>query len=170
MTGRPILRLEPSGRGRRFQLFAAVAALLLAAAGCADPIEPADFAGAYELDAVAGEPLPAVLIEHETFRFHVHSDHLILNADGTGSRVTTGAADQMDGMPAKDVSWETDLVFHVVDQRIEIEFVCPPDALMLCIAPPHLIALGTADGVRVVETATGERVPLSYVRAFTTLR
>lgn len=171
MSGRAVIRSHPR-RGPRlgrirpvFGRSASVAVLLLAAAACQDPLGPDDFAGVYLLDAVAGDPLPAVLIEHDSFRFHVHSDELILNPDRTGRRLTTGLADLMDGEgPSQDVRWETELVFRVVGQRIEVEFVCPPNALMLCTPPPHLIGRRTPGGLR-VESAQGERVPLSYVSA-----
>lgn len=164
MSGRASTRPHPR-RGRRSWRFVSPAVLLLAATGCADPLGPDDFAGVYLLEDVAGEPLPAVLIEHDSFRFHVHSDELILNPDRIGRRVTTGLADLMDGEgPSQDVRWEAELVFRVVGRRIEVEVVCPPNALMLCTPPPHLVARRVAGGLR-VESAQGERVPLSYVSA-----
>lgn len=158
-TARPI-----AGRGRSIRGLIAVAVGLLATAACGDPLEPGDVAGNYVLDAVAGEPLPAVLLENPHYRFRVHADELRLNVDGSGHRVTTGIGERLDmeGDP-EATTWDRELVFRVVGGRVEIEYVCPINAS--CTPPPHLIARRVAGGLR-VESTQAERDPLWYVPDF----
>lgn len=143
---------------------ALVLLLLLGAASCDDPLAPAELAGTYELRSIAGEPLPTLLVDYPHYRLRVDQDELVLNADGTGRRITRGVSERLDveGGP-EPVLWDTELRFRVDDQRIEIEEVCPPNAS--CLPPPHLIARAVRGGLRVEETY-GDRNPLFYAPVF----
>ena len=142
---------------------AVVIVLLLGASGCDDPLAPAEVAGTYALQSIAGEPLPALLIDYPHYRLRVDEDELRLNADGTGRRITAGVGERLDVQDGPEpVVWDTDLRFRIVGQRIEIEEVCPPNAT--CLPPPHLIARPVPGGLR-VEVTYGDRNPLSYASA-----
>ena len=140
---------------------AAVAILVVVVtAACQDPIQPSDIAGDYVLVSVAGDPLPAVLIENQLWRFRVHSQELVLTADGEGRLTTSGEGGPTDGAsPPEAFSWESELLYRVDDRRIVVEYVCPMDAT--CMAPPHLILRRTAGGL-VGESLINERDPLEY--------
>src|SRR6266446_9167023 len=56
---------------------------------------------------------------------------------------------------------ETAFGFRVVQGRIEIAFDCPPGAD--CVAPPHIVARPTPNGLE-VQYALGARVPQIFAR------
>lgn len=59
---------------------------------------------------------------------------------------------------------ESLLKFQTVDDRIEITFICPPSALMLCASGPHIVARRIPGGL-LAERPFGERtVTLVYAR------
>lgn len=61
-------------------------ALILGLAACSgDSAGPISFVGAFELQTVNGEPLPAVLLEIENDRLEVTGGRITLNADNTFS-------------------------------------------------------------------------------------
>ncbi|HET7549747.1 MAG TPA: hypothetical protein VFK04_00560 [Gemmatimonadaceae bacterium] len=125
-----------------------LAALL--AIGCdSDPIAPSVVAGTYVLLSVDGDALPAdagysgpadepVLVLADTLR---------LAADGSGSlvRVEEIVHDPSSGEGTRYRS-ESTLHYTTTEGGIAITFDCPPSALMMCVAGPHMTArLGAAE-------------------------
>jgi hypothetical protein len=139
-------------------------ALILLGASCRDPLTPGHVAGSYVLRQVGGDALPAVLSENGFFRLVVLADTLRLRPDGTGT--VTGLRDEQPlgaGITAAGPKLVTmALMYHVVHDRIEMSFVCPPYAL--CVRElPQYVATTTLGGV-LVDSAPGFRVPLVYQR------
>ena len=159
MTWRRRCATTPHGR-RGAPGHVLVLLVLFGATSCADPLAPAQVAGTYALQSIAGEALPALLTDYPHYRLRIDDDELRLNADGTGRRITTGVGERLDvEADPEPVFWDTEVRFRIVDQRIEIEEVCPINAT--CLAPPHLIARRVPGGLR-VENRYGDRNPLSY--------
>ena len=132
------------------------------AAACTEPLGPDRVAGTYALQVVAGEALPAVVYSSSDLVVRVFADTLDLSNDGTGTQVRTAEYQYPTGaFPTDTVRWDTPFSFRIVEERIEIVFVCPWDAD--CVAPPHVIAYRTFGGLR-ASWALGERVPQDYVR------
>lgn len=140
-----------------------IPALLVAGAliGCS-ATEPRQLDAEFTLDAVAGDPIPAVVIDNEFISVSVIADTIRLFRDGTGERaivtdVTEGAAITVDRRDRE----LTKLIYSLRDGHFEAEFFCPADAL--CAPPPHLV--GTLQGTSLNLTlGTGWRAPLTYTR------
>jgi hypothetical protein len=134
-----------------------LAVLLLA---CDDPLGPRDVAGTYALERIGDATLPAVSVANEAVLVRTLADTLRLERDGRGSAVlvteslvtATGAREG----PSRAV---LPFDYRVVAGRIEIGFDCPPTAF--CSAPPHLVAVPIAGGLR-ADFAGGRRVPMVY--------
>lgn len=145
-------------------LVLSLAALL--AMGCdSDPIAPSDVAGTYVLLSIDGDPLPAdagysgpadepVLVVADTLR---------LTADGRGSlvRVEEIIHDPGSGEGSRTHS-ETTLHFATTEGGIAITFDCPPNALMLCIAGPHMTARLGATGLTATRLVGSQQEELVY--------
>jgi hypothetical protein len=132
------------------------------AAACTEPLGPDGVLGGYALQAVAGQPLPAVVDSSSDFIVRVLADTLRLGNDGRGARVRIAEYRYPTGIaPTDTVRWDGQLGFRIVEGRIEMTFVCPADAL--CVAPPHIVAWRTSDGLR-SSFDLGQRVPQDYRR------
>ena len=143
-----------------------LAALLAGAValGCGDSLGPDDVAGRYALQAIAGEPLPAVSFTGADVTVRVLAETLVLRADGTGTATVHEEVEELSlppGTTRSDRRWERALRFRARDDRLEIEFICGPGEL--CVRPPHLIARRQGSAL-LVEYALGERVPQLYRR------
>ncbi len=138
---------------------------LVLALGCAGPMAPGPVAGVYALTDVDGELLPALIIDNESLRLRVLGDTILLRPDGTG--VVTGVREAewlgANAAPAglTRVRVENDFEYRIIGGRLEVAFICPPNAN--CVKPPHLVARATSAGLRVTY-ALGMRVPLHYAR------
>lgn len=142
------MRIAPSNRAASV-LVLSLAALL--AVGCdSDPIAPFDVADTYVLLSIDGDALPAyagysgpadeaVLVVADTLR---------LAANGSGSlvRVEEIVHDPSSGDGSR-TRYETELHYETTEGGIAITFDCPDNALMLCIAGPHMTARLGATGL-----------------------
>ena len=133
----------------------AVLALCTLMAACSDPIGPSDVAGVYELELIDGEPLPAVLFSNEYYIVRVLSDTITLRADGTGTISGVQEFESLqEGVESEGPrARETQIRFGVRNNRIDIEFLCPPNAL--CTQGPHIVAWKTSDGLSARYPALG---------------
>jgi hypothetical protein len=141
-------------------LVLSLAALL--AIGCdSDPIAPSDVAGTYVLLSLNGEALPApagyqgpadelVIVTADTLR---------LAADGSGSVVRVEKPGSGDGAETRS---ETPLHYETTEGGIAITFDCPPEALMLCIAGPHITARLSSSGLDATRLLGAQREELVY--------
>jgi hypothetical protein len=129
--------------------------------GCHESLGPDDVAGAYVLELVGDAPLPAEVFRDGSGIVRVVADTLRLRENGRGTLVSVRVIDPTASAPTVPTPsrLETALTFRVVDERIEMAFVCPPNAS--CVAGPHLIARRRAQGL-VVEAPSLADEPLSY--------
>lgn len=135
------------------------AALALA---CGDSLAPADVAGNYALQQIAGDPLPALGFANEELVVRVFADTLRVGADGRGTLVRVDEVEfPSDGTQVPPRRSEISFSFRTVDDRVEIAFDCPINAN--CAPPPHRIARRIGGGLR-VDYAPGTRVPMIYAR------
>ncbi|HEX5726559.1 MAG TPA: hypothetical protein VFX98_13880 [Longimicrobiaceae bacterium] len=128
----------------------ALATGLLVSGGCdsALGVDPAEVAGTYVLEAVAGSPLPAVVMENEDFMSTVLADTFRFSGDGTGRQsVRTRLRLHATGVTENISFQQQTFGYRIRGARIEITYVCAPNAL--CLPGPHLIARPTADGLRI---------------------
>jgi hypothetical protein len=119
-------------------------------------------AGYYVLRTLAGDPLPAV--GNQAANLVVMGDTIRLRADGTG--LETGVELVLDGtLPEGEIKrgYERQFNYRLSGSRIEVEFPCPRDALMLCAALPHYTGSLTADGLE-LDYALYYRTPLVFER------
>lgn len=153
-------RIIVTGPIRAFCVPAIAAAVMLA--GCS-LYEPRELEGEYVLSTVAGEALPAIVVDNGFAVLRVIADTLRLYGDGTGVRITVvdiTSEVTIDGTEPRH-RWEEGFSYRVTVGRFEAEFPCPPNAS--CIAPPHLV--GTlGDAGPILTFAVGWRVPLAYSR------
>jgi hypothetical protein len=142
-----------------------LAVLLLGAglpAACSEPLGPRGFVGTYALQNVAGDALPALLLENDYVIVRVLADTLRFAAHGRGTGVQVLESGPPTGAsPTSPVRWEYAFGFRVVEDRIEIAFDCPPGAD--CAAPPHVVARPIPGGLR-ADFALIYRVPQTYAR------
>jgi hypothetical protein len=118
--------------------------------------------GYYVLRTLAGDPLPAV--GNQAANLVVIGDTIQLRADGTG--LETGVELVLDGtLPGGEIKrgYERQFSYRLSGTRLEVEFPCPRDALMLCAAPPHYAGSLTADGLE-LDHALYYRTPLQFDR------
>jgi hypothetical protein len=119
----------------------------LFAIGCGnDPIAPSEVAGTYVLLSIDGNALPAAAGYQGPAdgAVIVIADTLRLAADGSGSLVRV---EQPFPDPSSVERFESTLHYHTTQGGLEITFDCPPDALMLCVAGPHITARLGATGL-----------------------
>lgn len=138
------------------------AATLLMTFGCELATAPQPAPGTYVLRSVAGDPLPTVQFATEYITVRVLADTLRLRADGTGTeRILQQAHLSTSTIPEPPEARESDVRYRTRRNRIELEYICPPNAL--CAAPPHLRGR-LARGGLVFDYALGMRAPLVYER------
>lgn len=106
-----------------------------AAAGvlaCGEPVSPPQVISEFGLASLGGEPLPAAPWAGGTAR--ILGDTLRLRLGGTGVRILVQRA----APGAAELRSVDDFAWVVEDDTLKISFPCPPDALALCVAPPHI--------------------------------
>ena len=136
-----------------------VAGLSLA---CGEPLSPRDVAGAYALQRVAGNSMPTIQYANGYVVVRVFAETLGFTPDGRGEDVTVQQNETVTGgLVTGPERSETAFGFRVVRGRIEIAFDCPPGAD--CVAPPHIVARPTPNGLE-VQYALGARVPQIFAR------
>jgi hypothetical protein len=147
---------------------AAIVAVALTAGACRQSSSPeaerSGGEGVYVLRTVADAPLPAVVVDNGYVVVRFVADTLRLNPDGTGVQVIVQRARSPDPeTPEAEERWVAPLEYTLNGDRIEVSLVCPPNALMLCAAPPHYRGTVTPTGLR-LERALEYRVPFVYER------
>jgi hypothetical protein len=127
---------------------------------CGEPLSPSKIAGAYALQRVAGDSLPALLYTNENVTVRVFAETLSFTPDGRGTVITVRESQPLIGGPSTGPTrGEIAFGFQVVEGRIQIAFDCPPNAN--CAAPPHVLARWTGNGLQALY-ALGARIPQVY--------
>ena len=130
-----------------------------------DPSQgPSSVARVYVLRTVAGEALPAVLLDNEHATIVSLADTIWLEADGSGVEVATErSTDKGSGMEPIVRRDERPFTYRLERDRIEIDFECNDVIIRSCVAPPHL--LGALTEARLsFYYALYPRLPLEYER------
>jgi hypothetical protein len=93
----------------------------------------------------------------------MRDDTLRLAADGSGSlvRVEEIVHDPSSGEGSR-TRFETTLHYETTEGGIAITFDCPPEALMLCIAGPHITARLGATGLIATQLLGSRKQQLVY--------
>ena len=139
-----------------------LAVVLAAASGCGAVLEPGTY-DEYVLRFVAGEPLPAIFVDHEGGTLRILADTLFLTADGTGREVQRlEFTDKAEGA-VQAFTAANELTYTAEDGRLEITYECNDVFIATsCVAPPHLVGLFTPTGLRF--TFSLGRAPLEFER------
>jgi hypothetical protein len=118
----------------------------------------------YVLRNVAGQRLPAALVDNEHATIIALADTLWLEADGTGLEVSTErSTDKGSGTPPVVGRYERPFSYDTDRDRITVSFECNDVIIRSCVAPPHLRGLLT-DASLVLDHALHYRTPLHYER------
>ena len=140
----------------------------LLALGCGDePLAPSAVAGTYVLLSINGDPLPASTAYGSPAdgSVEVIADTLRLAADGTGSIVTVNKmGDYPNPGDTSEVSIASELRFETSEGGIAVSYYCPPNALMLCLAGPHMTARLSPSGLILTRPINGPQEELVYAR------
>jgi hypothetical protein len=113
--------------------------LIVITSACGDSLAPGTLGETYSLIRVAGDPLPAVLQTNEAVTIRIIAQVIRFGPKGAGSISETIEILSHDNSdPAPPAEGHYGMHWAEVDDRIEIEFDCPPDAN--CAPGPHLIA------------------------------
>lgn len=157
------MRVASSNRPVRTLVLALAAPLIV---GCGDePLAPSEVADTYVLLSINGDPLPAPAGYQGPADegIIVIADTLRLAADGTGSlvRVLEMGFVQLDSEGQRS-RIETPLHFETTSGGVAITFDCPPNALAVCLAGPHLTARRTATGLVATQSMGSQPVELVY--------
>lgn len=138
--------------------------LLGAFISCEDStaISPIEVMGTYVLVQVDSSTLPTVLFDGQ-ISGRVLADTFRLRADFRGTRSMVldweNVAQHTSTGPQRGL---TDYSYHIAGDRIELQFVCPINALCSAVLEPRISASLTADGLRI--TSGYRRLPLVYAR------
>ena len=137
----------------------------LLASGCgAEPLAPSAVAGTYVLLSINGDPLPAPAGYQGPADgpVPVIADTLRLAADGSGGLV------RVQHTYDHDPSWidrlESTLHYETTEGGIAMTLDCSPNALMLCVAGPHMTARLSPSGLIVTRPIDGPQEELVYAR------
>lgn len=142
----------------------ALATLAVLTLGCEGSHGPSNTPRTYVLREVQGDPLPTVLYTNEYVAVHVISDTIRLRADGTGTISGVRSSEPLQPLILpQPPTWGTaDIRFRRGIDRIEIDYVCPPNAN--CAPPPHLIAVEGNNRLQVTwAPSLIGRLPMIYV-------
>jgi hypothetical protein len=134
-----------------------IVALAVATASCRSTTE--SLGEVYVLRSIAGVPLPAEYAPNVEFKGRKLADTLFLNANGTGELHSTSE----ESLGGRVLLSDAPVTYQRQGNDLEVSYVCPPNALILCLAPPHLIGKVTASGILFVESRVS-RAPLVYER------
>ncbi|HEY9427598.1 MAG TPA: hypothetical protein VIR34_10630 [Gemmatimonadaceae bacterium] len=153
------MRVASSNRAASVLVLSLVALLAMA---CSDePLAPSAVAGTYVLLSIDGNPLPAPAGYQGPAdgSITVIADTLRLAADGSGSLVRV---EQTSPDEQSRYRTETALHYQTTEGGIAITFDCPPEALMLCIAGPHMAARLSSGGLDATRFLGTEHEELVY--------
>ncbi len=118
----------------------------------------------YVLRNVAGQPLPAVLLDNEHATIVVLADTVWLEPDGSGLEVSTERSTDKGSSAGSVVRRdERPFSYTTARDRISVSFECNDVIIRMCAAPPHWQGL-LADGSLVVDQTLYGRAPLHYER------
>jgi hypothetical protein len=118
----------------------------------------------YVLRSVAGDELPAVLLDNEFVTIVSLADTIWLESDGTGLELSTErSTDKGSGAAPITRQDERPFSYAVVRGRIEVGFECLDVIIRSCSPPPHLQGTLTEDRM-VLDHAFHYRAPLEYQR------
>jgi hypothetical protein len=132
-------------------------ALAVVAGSCRSTTEP--LGEVYVLRSIAGVPMPAPYAPNLEFSARKIADTLFLGADGTGDAHTV----MEESLGGRVFTFNEGVTYTRRGNDVEVSYECPPNALALCVAPPHLIGKVTATGIQFVESRVS-RAPLVYER------
>ena len=128
--------------------------LLLPALGSCDTgLDTNDMVGEYVLQGT-----PAVL-HPDHGRLEIRADTLRLHGGGSATRVSLEAYESESDSYA--VLFVAEYRYSIRNGRVELEFMCPPNAL--CTPPPHIWGSPTSSGL-ILRHAIDPGVPLLYER------
>ncbi|HJR16382.1 MAG TPA: hypothetical protein VJ808_05970 [Gemmatimonadales bacterium] len=133
--------------------------------GTAGPSEsPGLTARMYVLRSIAGERLPAVLLDNEYVTIISLADTLWLAPEGSGREIATERSLDKGSTEGPIVRRdERPFAYGTSRNRIEIAFECNDVIIRSCSAPPHLKGVLTETGL-VLEHALYDKGPLVYER------
>ena len=129
-----------------------ILAVVGAVAGCRESLSPTDVVGTYVLEQVGDDPLPAVVFRDGSGTVRIIADTLRLRADGNGSFVSVRVIELWSSsqLPVAATRLESELTYRIIDSRVEMTFICPPNAQ--CAAGPHLVGQRVPRGMIVEQT------------------
>lgn len=117
---------------RRLLVAVMACAALLPLSACESTLDPSAVLGEYALVAIGGDALPA---RANTWSgIETLADTIRLREDGTGERISV----DREAGSGVNRRHEEAIVWRVNGDALEVSFPCPTNALVSCIAPPHL--------------------------------
>jgi hypothetical protein len=118
----------------------------------------------YVLRQVAGDPIPAILVDNEHATIVSLADTVWLERDGTGREAATERSIDkgIAGAPVVRRD-ERPFSYEVARDRITVSFECNDVIIRSCAAPPHLRGVLTSSSL-VFHQALHIRTPLVYER------
>ena len=146
---------------RQRVLRSALPFVVLAVVACSDTTGPDHFAGSYRLERYEGAALPAVTYQAGTTSVTILRQSLMLGEEGTGVATSTTRVVDPTTPQGSENTFSSLLRFEVRGGKIEITYVCPPDAD--CIAGPHLVG-ERVDGSLVLSPPASSRPASIYRR------
>jgi len=125
---------------------------------------PSATARIYVLRTVAGNPVPAVLVDNEHATIVTLADTVWLEADGTGVEVATErSTDKASGAPPVVRTDARPFSYGTARGRIDVSFECNDVVIRSCSPPPHYRGALT-DARLLLDHALYYRTPLEYER------
>lgn len=130
--------------------------------GCEEPEPAARAVAIYALEVAGGQPLPAPW--WPGLQMEIVADTLYLREAGEGVQATIRRSTIASGEVERS---RTPFTWTVAGDRLRLAYDCPDNALVSCIAPPHLTA--TMEGPALeVDTAISLPLPARYTAVLQT--
>lgn len=118
----------------------------------------------YVLRDVAGQPLPAVLLDNEHATIVVLADTVWLEPDGSGIEISTERSADKGSAVAPVVRKDNrPFSYTTAGDRISVSFECNDVIIRSCSAPPHWRGVLSEESL-VLDQAFYQRAPLRYER------
>lgn len=137
----------------------AALALLCSAVSACDSATDVTPAARYGLDTD-----PPVVLANDVARIELLRDEFQLDGDGKARRELTQRVDYVSpGIRDTTVTYNEQYFYRVDGRTIEMEALCPPDAL--CAPPPHVWGRVTGEGLE-LRSLVAPDVLLTYRRVF----
>lgn len=113
--------------------------LPLLLSGCDSYLGPLGAVGSYTLESIGDRPLPAISTQNEHVTITTVADTLHITDGQRGVHVRHQSVERpTDPTGPVLMRQESDFTYRIEGARIEISYHCPPNALALCMAGPHL--------------------------------